>query len=141
MKPVEIPKVALVIVVGLQYAVARSSNELAEIFRIPIKTDPEKGIRSGELKIWRNNANNKVRVEFVFDDYKRSIPFYNLYYKYIGDTEWRHVPIALDKVTADRYDPDPGFCQQIISSSDENLELDLAKGIAHIAIAVRPKDR
>jgi hypothetical protein len=140
-KPVQISKFALTIAVGLRRAVARSSNGPAEIFRVPIKADPEKGIRNGELKIWRDAAGNKVWVEFVFTDYKRNIPFYDLYYKYMGNTEWHPVPIALDKVLADSYDPDPEFCQQIISSSDEHVELDPAKGIDHIAIALRPKDR
>jgi hypothetical protein len=136
----EISRTVLIITVGLQRVFGKSSDELFSILRLPVQADREKGIRGGELTIWGNKHNNKVRVEFVFDDYEENIPFYNLYLKYMGDTDWRNTPVFLDKVLMDNYDPDPKFCQQIISSSDENLELDPAKGIDLIAIEVRSKD-
>jgi hypothetical protein len=127
----------IIIVVNLRPVYARGSNKLVEILRLPVEADSEKGIRGGELRIWKNNLNNKIKFEFFFADYNRNIPFYCIHYKYIGDTGWQKKPVVLDRVIADTYDPDPEFCQQIISSSGENFQLDLAKGIDSIAIEVK----
>ncbi|GHV85215.1 hypothetical protein AGMMS50230_08230 [Spirochaetia bacterium] len=88
-------------------------SDEARSYKIP--PHEEMGIRGGTLVI------KKTQFEFVFDDYAERIPIYTVYYKYTKDDVEQAV--KLDYVE-DNPDTDPDFSEQVISSSNEHLEID-----------------